>query len=156
FPAAAPIAAPAIKIAARSLGFLLGHAYAAEINAIVQAHNDDVTKLAQLLERDFAEMAKLLHSQAEDFQVHRKKNLSAVREKGNVDRLRLYTEFKTARGDVAAIISLATAAKKFSSVFHDLADTHDALANGEPDSEIALRNFIALMGDITELVKAAQ
>jgi len=156
FPPASPIAAPAIKVAARGVGFMLGHAYAAEINAVVETHNNDVIALSRLLHDDFAELADLLTYQAKTFEAARKSNLIALQRGGDIDRLRLYAEFKNARVDNAAVASLAEAAKKGVSIFGALAKTHDALAKNEPDAERTLRNFIALMDDMSTLVKAAQ
>jgi hypothetical protein len=156
FPLASPIAVPAIKITARGVGFLLGNAYAAEIDEIVQTQNENVIKLAALLHDDFADMADLLSDQALLFRDARKNNLTAVRDDKSIDRLRLYTEFKNARTDYAAIVLLSESASQFKSVFEKLAKAHDALAHNDPDAEQALRNFIALTSDVTDLVKAGR
>ena len=53
-PVSAPIAAPATKLVGRTLGFVLGNAYAAEMQAIIIAGNSDVEKVVELLKEDFA------------------------------------------------------------------------------------------------------
>jgi hypothetical protein len=155
-PMVSPIAVPAIKITARGFGFLLGNVYAAEILDVIRINNDNVAKLAGLLATDFAEIADLLDHQARTYDKARKATLSTIRDGNTVDKLRLYTEFKSARQDNAAIVTLANASKEFGKIFKKLAETHDALAHDDPDSEVILQNFIVLLGDAADLVKAAQ
>lgn len=156
FPPVSPVAAPAIRLAARGFGYALSSAYIAEIKAIVKASDDDIKKLTDLLKTDFRKLAGLLGGQVDAYERARRANLSAMRHGNEIDRLRLYTDFKGARQDYAAVQSLALAAKKFVSIFDAIAETHNALATNKPDAELFLRRLIALIGDATELVKAAK
>ncbi|MFL9500705.1 hypothetical protein ACJMQP_11660 [Rhodopseudomonas palustris] len=156
FPPASPAVAPAVKIAFRGFGFFLGSTYAAEINDIVRQTNPHVQEVTRMLEKDFAGLHKLLTAQAKTYDTNRKSSLAAVRDKGDIDRLRLYAEFKTARQEVAAVVLLSQAAKNFSGIFREMADAHQLLSQGDPNAEIALRRLLALMNEATELVKAVQ
>ncbi len=155
-PGISPVASPAIKIAARGFGYALSSAYIAEVNAIVAATDDSVQDITGYLQTDFAQLATLLAAQVDVYEGSKISNLGLIRRSGDVDSLRLYSEFKTARQDYAAVSALAQASGKFSAIFKKIAETHEALAKANPDTERSLRRLIALIGDATELVKAAK
>lgn len=156
-PEATPIATPAIKLAARLGGFLMGNAYANEIHAIIVARNNDVKAVVRLLKRDFQKLPTLMQAQLEDYKNARTDTLTQLRsstEDGAVDRLRLYGEYKLARQDMSAIATLSKAAAKYQQVLSGLETAHDAVATDKPNGEVLLRRFIALSTELADLIKA--
>ena len=155
-PAASPIVVPAIKVAARIGGFLLGNAYANEIHAIIVARNPDVKAVVALLQRDFEQLPHLMGIQLADYKSRRHDTLRYLRdgEEIAIDRLRLYNEYKTARQDVAVVALLSKAAAKYKNVLTELETAHNAVATDQPNGEILLRRFVALSAELADLMKA--
>lgn len=150
------VLAPVIKVAARVGGFLLGNAYANEIHAVIVSHNNDVKGIVGLLRKDMRGIAALIAQNATLYARTRKETLLLIQKDPNVDRQQLYTEYKAARQDVASIQTLADAAAKYDQVLSALVDAHDAIANDRPDGELALRSFVALSVDLSELIKTVR
>jgi hypothetical protein len=99
---------------------------------------------------------RLLGEQVTAYEASKASSLGLIRRRGDIDSLRLLTEFKAARQDYAAVHALALAAGRFSAIFKQVAETHEGLAHDDPDTERTLRRLIALIGDANELVKAAK
>lgn len=153
-PATAPIASPALKFVGRGFGVLLGNMYAAEIHGIIMERDADVQKIVVLLKGDFSIISRSLARQAEVFTSERHQNLKQIRSDGNIDQLRLYSEYKAARLEVASQEALAVAARDYAKILDALAEAHEALAKSDPDSDQALKHFVALTNDLVDLVSA--
>jgi hypothetical protein len=156
FPPVSPVVSPAIKIAARGFGYALSTAYVAEVNTIVAQMDDSIREITKFLREDFNQLATLLGEQVTAYEASKASSLGLIRRRGDIDSLRLLTEFKAARQDYAAVHALALAAGRFSAIFKQVAETHEGLAHDDPDTERTLRRLIALIGDANELVKAAK
>jgi hypothetical protein len=145
-PAAAPVVGPALRLVSRGVGFLLGNAYAGEIQAVIVARDPDVRALVAALKTDLADISDVLTEQAYDLEAQRKVNLMLIRQGGRVDRLRLYSEYKAARQEVAV--------GQYADVLDQLAAAHAALASGAPDAALTIQRFVALTNDLVDLVAA--
>ncbi|MBB3019540.1 hypothetical protein FHR70_002605 [Microvirga lupini] len=153
--AGSPAAAPAVKLVSRSVGFLLGNAYAGEIQAVIVARDPDVRALAAALKNDLAAVSELLSEQAMDLRYKRKESLELIRKDPKVDHLRLYDEYKAARQEVATQAALAVVVGQYATVLDQLAEAHAALASGDPNAELTIKRFVALTNDLVDLVAAA-
>jgi anti-sigma-K factor RskA len=136
------------------VGFLLGNAYAGEIQAVIVARDPDVRALVAALKTDLADISDVLTEQAYDLEAQRKVNLMLIRQGGRVDRLRLYSEYKAARQEVATQAALAVAVGQYADVLDQLAAAHAALASGAPDAALTIQRFVALTNDLVDLVAA--
>ncbi len=155
-PLSAPIAGPALKVGSRVAGFLMGHAYANEIQAIIIARNRDVIAVAKLLKEDMALVADSVKRQADFFEIQRKANLQLIGEDPNVTRLQLYNEYYTARKEAGTMRATAVAAAKYVEILDALVEAHAAVAAADPNSELFLKRFVVLADDLAALIKAAK
>ena len=153
-PAAAPIAAPAIRLAARGFGSLLASVYAAEIQAIIRSRDAQIALLADLLRQDLEGLAVLLKLQVNLYANERLGTYSAVRDDRSVDRLRLYDEFRRAQQELDAMKASLAALERFGGALQALRDTHHALATSEPDGDVVLRRFLGAVEDLAALAAA--
>lgn len=155
-PLSAPIAGPALKVGSRIAGFLMGNAYANEIQAIIVARNKDVIAIAALLKEDMALVGDSVKRQADFFEVQRKANLQLIGQDPNVTRLQLYNEYYTARKEAGTMRATAVAAAKYAEVLDALVEAHAAVAAADPNSELFLKRFVVLADDLAALIKAAK
>lgn len=155
-PASAPIVGPAIRIASRGLGYLLGNAYAGEIHAIIVAHDADVQAIVDVLKVDLAGISGVLRLQLDDYEKQRKLTLLEIQQDPLVDRLALYHEYKVARQDVSGLKVLVAAISNYSQLLSNLAETHSALAQDKPDAQAALNKFMSLTADLSTLLTAVK
>ncbi len=155
-PLSAPIAGPGLKVGSRIAGFLMGNAYANEIQAIIVARNKDVIAVAGLLKQDMALVADSVKRQADFFEIQRKANLQLIGQDPNVTRLQLYNEYYTARKEAGTMRATAVAAAKYAEVLDALVEAHAAVAAADPNSELFLKRFVVLADDLAALIKAAK
>lgn len=150
------VAAPVIKVGARIAGFLIGNEYAAEIHAIIVAQDPNVRAVATLLRKDMQGVTELIQTNADLYELQRRQNLIALRDDPTVGTAVLYSEYKAARQDLAATLTLRQAAEKYDEVLKALVEAHQAIADNSPDGELLLRRFVALSTDLAELIGAAK
>jgi hypothetical protein len=150
-PASAPIAGPAITVASRGVGLLLGDAYANEIHAIIVAHDEDVQAVTKLLKVDLGQIGGVLKMQLDDYEKQRKLSLMEIQSDPSVDRLALYKEYKVAREDINSLKAQAAAIENYEELLTGLAQAHSAIAQDAPDAQLALNKFTALASDLAAL-----
>ena len=155
-PVAIPVAGPALKLTSRGVGFLLGNAYAGEIQAVLVARNASVKKLAEELDLSLEALGALLGAQLDQFEIERMATLDVIRRDRRVDALRLDGAYRTARTDLEGARALLSSLAKYKAALRALTEAHDALAKGEGSSEVAVRRFVALANDLADVLKAVR
>lgn len=150
------IAAPVIKVGARVAGFLVGNEYATEIHAIIIAQNPNVRGVVALLREDMVGISELIDANADLYTSQRRQNLIFLRKDASVAPSVLYGEYKSARQDLAAALTLQQAAAKYDEVLKALVEAHEAIAVDSPDGELLLKRFVALSTDLSDLISAAK
>jgi len=153
-PVSAPIIGPAAKLAGRGIGFVIGNAYAAEIQSIIVARDPDVAIVVELLKADLAVIAGALQLQFDDLQIQRKLTLVNVRSDRRVDRLRLYAEYESARRELDILKLQVAAANSCGAVLDGIVEAHSELVRNEPDAAASVARLVALTNDLSELVAA--
>lgn len=155
-PASAPIIGPATKVVARSVGFALGNAYAAEIQSTITARDPDVHTVVQLLKEDLATIVPVLELQFDDLEIQRKLTLVNIRSDRRVDRLRLYAEYEAARRELDTLKVQVIAANSYDGVLDAIVEAHGDLAKGDPDAAGSVARLVALTNDVVEVLSAIE
>jgi hypothetical protein len=150
------VLAPAITLGARGFGYALSSAYVYEIRQIIKARNDDVQTLVGALKADIGLIASVIEQQAADFAQTRRTNLVFIRDSGQVDKLRLYQEYRVARQDVIAANALVGAAANHVRILDAIAKAHNQLAEDDIDAALTIRRLITLIDNFIVLVDAVK
>jgi fructose-specific component phosphotransferase system IIB-like protein len=150
-----PLAGPAIKIAARGIGYALSNAHARRVQKIIRATDPSVKKVVSALKDDLALLSRALSMQVVDYEIERKEALLRVRGDKKVDRLALYKEYKQARQEIATYYALINAIEKHGQILDALKDAHEELAAAVPDEDASLKRFVALTNDAVDLFVAS-
>ena len=153
-PTAAPVIGPAFKLGGRLLGYALGSAYAAEIQAIITARNPTIQEIASTMPASLSAVALFVDAQVEGYEIKKQERLDALRADPKVDRTQLYREYLTARSDVETLQAQANALRRSEALFKQLADAHNALAKGEPEAAALVGKFAATASELAELIAA--
>lgn len=158
-PTAAPVIGPAFKLGGRLLGYALGSAYAAEIQAIITARDPTIQEIANTMPASLNAVARFVNAQVDDYEIKKQELLDALREKQEihnhiiyVDRSQLYKEYLVARSDVETLQAQADALRHSETLFKQLAKAHNALAKGDPEASALVSKFAATASELVELI----
>mgnify|MGYP001210673143 FL=1 len=155
-PVASPIVSPAIKLTSRTAGYLLGNAYAGEIQSVISSRNGDVKTIVALLKDDMEIMAGALTYQASIYEGFKKANLAILAKDGRASKGLLYESFLKTRQEVDELRAAAVAASKYSKILDAIAAAHDDLAKGDGDTSKNIAMLVNLTDDVSTLISAAR
>lgn len=152
-PGTATIAGPVGKVVSRIGGWAISSNYARKVQKIVASQDATVARLVQLLKKDVPKVADHLRIEATKYGHQRKIIVDQVGLDREVDQLKLYYEYRTARQEVATMKAMAGMLDNYGRVLDAMAKAHHAIATEDPDSSLYLQRFIALTEDLTALTK---
>lgn len=155
-PTAAPVIGPAFKLSGRLIGIGLGNAYASEVQAILVSTDPFIQELSRTLPVSLRASATFVNAQVENFEIQQQILLDSIRSDKKIDRIQLYREYLMARRELETIQAQVAALKNSNETFKQMAEAHEALAKGSPNTEALIKQFSNTADSFSELLNALQ
>lgn len=156
-PQASPLVGPVSRLAGRTMGYVLGAAYAREIRKVIEATHEPIEALAAAIKEDQEVLALALEGLARDFEGTRADMLVVLRRSGTGGAATpfLHQAYSDAAADVAAISAQRQALVRMPELLDRMVAAHAALRDADENTARALVSaFVASADDLAAIISA--
>lgn len=150
------VAAPALKLGGKVLGYSMSDAYVRDILKVVREVDPVLKVLVDALRADMSGFVGFLDMQATEYAGLRNEQLLRMRQQGRSTRADLYSEYIKARTEIDAQLALAQTAEAADKLLEAIYDTHHALAVGKPDISLTISRMSTIAEDLGSVIKTIE